>query len=314
MPRRPRYREGTVFGVPVGDGLYATGLVAAGAKDLLFGYFFGPALPRVPELSDLAGRTGRDAILATKFGGYGLRSGQWPVAGALPDWRRDDFPLPPFRHRQAGQDRETWVLRQYGPENLVIPIRIAKVSSQVAHKAPDDAFKGHVLVVEDLARRLGLPQPDIRRAGPTYAEPTGVSGAAPEGLLLRSDDAADFLAGVAASRGSVTPELRTAMAIVAEETGYIEAPEMISALVAVALTAASVSGTIALPKSAVDALRGRKINVTPDLASLANKVLDRAASEQSEYQELVEEGLGKDALPKMIGCFREALAARPADS
>ncbi len=62
------------------------------------GYFFGPCLSSAKGviLSDL---DPANAILRIRFGALGLRNGEWPIVGVVPDWIRSEWPMPDFARR-----------------------------------------------------------------------------------------------------------------------------------------------------------------------------------------------------------------------
>ncbi|MGH8189839.1 MAG: Imm26 family immunity protein, partial [Rhodanobacteraceae bacterium] len=94
------YSEGSTFLVPLKNGGFARGVVArASPKGRgVMGYFFGP------RLSSKDGVTWNDldpsgAILRIRFGDLGLINGEWPICGQVPNWNRDDWPMPDFVRR-----------------------------------------------------------------------------------------------------------------------------------------------------------------------------------------------------------------------
>jgi hypothetical protein len=95
------YHEGDLFAVPMRDGGYAIGLVARmNGEGPVLGYFFGGRYDHVPDAAELRGHSTDEAIFAKIFGDLGLIRGAWPVAGRLPGWRRDDWPMPAFGRRE----------------------------------------------------------------------------------------------------------------------------------------------------------------------------------------------------------------------
>lgn len=92
--RDGRYSEGTVFNVPLKGGGYARGVIAREARDILFGYFFGPRLP--DEEFEIRGFRPEVAVLTTRFSPFGLISGEWKVIGQIQEWNRELWPLPDF--------------------------------------------------------------------------------------------------------------------------------------------------------------------------------------------------------------------------
>jgi Immunity protein 26 len=95
-PSRSPYSEGDVFGVPLNGG-WALGVVARVAPEgrLLLGYFFGPKRAELPD--EVPELRPEDAVSVQRFGDLGLIEGSWPVLGAHPGWRRQEWPMPAFR-------------------------------------------------------------------------------------------------------------------------------------------------------------------------------------------------------------------------
>jgi hypothetical protein len=95
--RKLRYKEGTVFAVPLETSGYGIGVVARMTGDgLTFGYFFGPRRQSIPKLDAVKGLNAQDALWAIRFGDLGLIDEEWPVIGELESWSRESWPLPPF--------------------------------------------------------------------------------------------------------------------------------------------------------------------------------------------------------------------------
>ncbi len=96
--RNLNYQEGSVFLVPLEQGGYATGLVARHAPKgkLVLGYFFGPHLKEMKDFSFSNIRTG-NVLHCKRFGDLGLIEGHWLVMGQLPDWKRENWPMPVFK-------------------------------------------------------------------------------------------------------------------------------------------------------------------------------------------------------------------------
>ena len=83
-------------------------------RSKFFGYFFGPKLPRA-EGSFTVLRA-QDAVLLSHCTPVGLENGEWPIAGELKDWRRDEWPYPPG-YREIAFER-TALLTYYDENTL----------------------------------------------------------------------------------------------------------------------------------------------------------------------------------------------------
>jgi hypothetical protein len=96
MAKKTPYSIGTWFGVPLRTGGYARGLVArVGKGGVLFGYFFGPKLSSLPECMP-ENLHPKDRIYYGKFGHLGLINGEWNIIGIDPNWKVEDWPMPPM--------------------------------------------------------------------------------------------------------------------------------------------------------------------------------------------------------------------------
>ena len=98
MSRNLPYSEGDWFAVPLRTGGFGVGLIARARRrgKILLGYFFGPRRAAVPDLSDVAKLSARDALRALRFGDLGLIQREWPIIGKSDYWRREDWPMPEF--------------------------------------------------------------------------------------------------------------------------------------------------------------------------------------------------------------------------
>jgi hypothetical protein len=150
------YQEGDWFGVPLGIGGYAVGLIARmkkgrGSKSI-FGYFFGPrreALPTVEELKELSPD---DAIFLCRFGDLGLHEGSWPVIGSQPDWDRSKWPMPPFVRIQLISGIGYKVIYDDGnPEKMISE---TKCDPSEADTHPGDGLSGAGAVEAVLTDKL----------------------------------------------------------------------------------------------------------------------------------------------------------------
>ena len=145
------YAEGDLFAVPLRDRGYGVGLAArADGKGIVVGYFFGRRYDAPPE----AGEVDTTHVVWTHmFGDLGLIKGKWPVIGALPGWRREDWPMPVFGRRESLTDR---VLRVEYPDDEpnAIPRETRITEAQFAD-LPEDGLAGAGFVEIRMTRLLG---------------------------------------------------------------------------------------------------------------------------------------------------------------
>lgn len=96
MAKKTHYKNGTWFTVPLRSGGYAQGVVArAGNDGILFGYFFGPKLECQPSVVP-ENICSKDRILYGQFGDLGLINHEWNIIGVDPNWKNEDWPMPPM--------------------------------------------------------------------------------------------------------------------------------------------------------------------------------------------------------------------------
>ena len=113
--KRINYSEGTCFFVPLRNGGYARGVVSRlDGEGGIFAYFFGPKLAQ-PECSFVDVHA-QEALLSGGCGDLGLLKGEWPLAGQLKDWNRNDWPLPAL-NREDVEAKKSWI-SYYDNDNL----------------------------------------------------------------------------------------------------------------------------------------------------------------------------------------------------
>jgi hypothetical protein len=95
------YAEGDVFCVPLGDGTFLLGVIArmTNRGKVLLGYFFSTVFQQRPNVETMPPLRAKDAARIIRFGDLGLFNGEWTLVGRLPEWHRDEWPMPPFISR-----------------------------------------------------------------------------------------------------------------------------------------------------------------------------------------------------------------------
>jgi hypothetical protein len=150
---RINYSEGDWFAVPLRDGGFAVGVVArANPKAALLGYFFGPRREAVPSLEELAALKASDADLVGKFGHLGLTKGKWPIIGRIPDWDRNDWPMPVFVRYEELTGRSFNVF--YDNDDPAKLVREEQVAPGAGEQGPKDGLMGAGYVERVLTRLL----------------------------------------------------------------------------------------------------------------------------------------------------------------
>ena len=101
------YREGDVFGVPIGAEGYCLGVVARVGKrsGIVLGYFFGRLFRTLPSEADAASLQPQGATLVVRFGDFHLMDGRWPIVSRVPGWDREMWPMPKFVRIEPGSNR-----------------------------------------------------------------------------------------------------------------------------------------------------------------------------------------------------------------
>jgi hypothetical protein len=136
-----KYREGDWFAVPLGDGGYATGLVAReNPEGVLLGYFSGPRRSQLPTLADIMTLEPNSAVLVGKFGHLGLKQGKWPILGRLDSWNRLHWPMPVFVRYEELTGRSFSVV--YDDDDPTRLLREEQRRPGVAEHGPKDGLMG----------------------------------------------------------------------------------------------------------------------------------------------------------------------------
>ena len=111
-------------------------------------YFFGPKLPRAEGSFD--GLRAQDAVLLSHCTPVGLRNGEWPLAGELEEWSRDEWPYPPG-YREIAFER-TALLTYYDEDTLEalyeVPTEFVGYGEEVQHQVAFYGFRRQDPVIE----------------------------------------------------------------------------------------------------------------------------------------------------------------------
>src|SRR5579883_1033561 len=144
MARRKRnYREGDVFAVPLRNGEYAIGIVARFSRGgIALGYFFGPRLEHLPQISEIKNLAPQNAVLIRLFGDLGLLNEEWPILGSIAGGNGCNWPIPKFCHPN-GDDQQTYSLLTYNPKQLGNPVQVETISQEEANFYPEDGLSGY---------------------------------------------------------------------------------------------------------------------------------------------------------------------------
>jgi len=151
---RRQHDEGTCFAVPLEGGGHALGVLArtSAGSGVVFGYFFGPKRDALPAADELPRLAPEDAIWSGRFGDLELVEGNWPVLGKLPDWRREEWPMPEFC---MGADHGPWFRVRYSDEDANVEESATQIAQEECEGLPPDAMYGAGAVEVVLSSHLG---------------------------------------------------------------------------------------------------------------------------------------------------------------
>lgn len=97
------YKVGDWFAVPLRDGKrYAIGRIARVAPrgKIIFCYFFGPPLDKVPRADQIPEASPQAAVFAARCGDLGLMKGEWPIIGSS-RWDPNLWKMPTFTRTES---------------------------------------------------------------------------------------------------------------------------------------------------------------------------------------------------------------------
>ncbi len=158
MKQRP-YNEGDAFAVPLREGGFGIGVLARAlwrrTQCDTLGYFFGPKRTELPSIEELGSLDPKDALLADRFGDLGLHDGTWPVLGPLPNWNRDDWPMPVFGRVKL--DNDVGLAFHYDPDDPSKELRHEELPADEVFKLPPYGLSGSGAVEIVLTAVLGDP-------------------------------------------------------------------------------------------------------------------------------------------------------------
>ena len=98
--KKIKVKEGDVFAVPLRQGGYGIGLVAREHKTLTLGYFFKKIYSSVPDDIDITDINKWEVVLIGKFSSMGIENGEWPLIKIIPDYNRNEWPIPVLKMQE----------------------------------------------------------------------------------------------------------------------------------------------------------------------------------------------------------------------
>ena len=105
-----------------------------------------------------------DAIHRCHFGDAGLKSGEWPIIGSLPNWDRNKWAL--HRFLRGNPLTNDAVVVEYDPDNPAVRTLTTRATNEDRSSLPKDGTAGHIYVEQVLAELFGLPLDRIVRSEP----------------------------------------------------------------------------------------------------------------------------------------------------
>jgi hypothetical protein len=105
----------------------------------------------LPPADELPALDRNGALLLKCFGDLGLIDGSWPAIAPLEGWRREDWPLPPFRHTD---DVSGSVTKVTNDDELTGEQSREHLDPADAEGLPEDGLAGAQWVSKVLTRRL----------------------------------------------------------------------------------------------------------------------------------------------------------------
>jgi Immunity protein 26 len=143
------YKAGSIIVIPLKNGKFAAGLIARRYRSSLLGYFFNQMFDSIPVIDELEIRK-ENVIFIKIFGYLGLKLGEWYVIGDMPNFSKDEWRIPAFKHTSAMDG--TFYCINYN--DRLDEVSRYKISKEEAKNLPDDGLAGHGAVEISLTKRL----------------------------------------------------------------------------------------------------------------------------------------------------------------
>jgi hypothetical protein len=158
-----RVEEGQVFAIPLTEHIQAIGVTARvdrvkGSRRkpyIIFAYFFGPYLA-APSHQEIEKLEAKDAVMRDMCSILYLYQGKWAVIGQIPNWRRENWPLPLFYRNDLLQGP---VLVRFADDNLVSPIEEMPFKGGDIQLTDEHGTSGSKAIEIMLRQRLNISEP-----------------------------------------------------------------------------------------------------------------------------------------------------------
>lgn len=137
--------------MPITGGGYARGVVSRlNGHGVVFGYFFGPKFVSA-QTAPRDGLIADQAILIGMFGDLGFVDKTWIVVGQVPQWAREEWPLPPL---VSVDPHSTRVVLSTYDENTLEFVGNRSIDASEMQRFPRDGTMGAGAVESRLSKLL----------------------------------------------------------------------------------------------------------------------------------------------------------------
>jgi hypothetical protein len=137
--RKPPYREGSWFALPLEYGGYAVGRVARRSSNgKIIAYLFGPLRTAIPTLEEVEPSKPEEAVKIWQVGDLGLLDGSWPIIGDSINWERNEWPIPNFIRRGL-LNRVAWRVT-YSDDDPSEAISQERIAFETSDLEPDGLY------------------------------------------------------------------------------------------------------------------------------------------------------------------------------
>jgi Immunity protein 26 len=149
-----RYKNGSIFTVPLRTKGYAIGLIVRNYEGYILGYFLNRVFENIPNLDSV-----KDLFITENIsyisihGSMGLRNKEWIIIGLMDNFNEECWPIPEFKKEVMLLDK-TWYGVTYD-ETFSITTSVERKITEIESKnMPEDGFAGHGFVEIKLTNLL----------------------------------------------------------------------------------------------------------------------------------------------------------------
>lgn len=151
--KRIRCTEGQCIAMPLTNGRFARFVVARRTSTgYLLSYCFPPSFPSIPVLADFEQLKASEALCVWKISDVGVVDSLWPVVGTMPNWHREEWPVPKFAFTDPLTGRK--YLRTFDDNDPRKLIAQDRVPDDYVFTENKDGSRGHLIAAKVLTRRV----------------------------------------------------------------------------------------------------------------------------------------------------------------